>query len=84
MRCEPRKRVKVYQFSLHRRFLCSSPRVADTVVNIIRTEISIFLPENRLKPLLLTEISQASKIIVVVVCLVVLGVLLILERFVVA
>lgn len=56
MRCEPRKRVKVYQFSLHR-FLCSSPRVADTVVNIIRTEISIFLPENRLKPFLLTEIS---------------------------
>lgn len=82
MRCEPRMRVKVYQFSLHRRFLCSSPRVADTVVNIIRTEISIFLPENRLKPLLLTEISQASKIIVVV-CLVVLGVLLVLERFVV-
>lgn len=53
-------RVKIYQFSLRRRFLCSSPRVTDTVVNIIRAEISIFIPENRLKPLLLTEISQTS------------------------
>lgn len=75
--------MKIYQFSLHRRFLCSSPRVADTVVNIIRTGISIFLPENRLKPLLLTGISQAIKIIVVAVWLVVLGVLLVLERCVV-